>query len=97
MKNYSSLQQHPHQQDPIRRQSQVEEGLRSGDSIQLVVLIGQYELQLTVPRRTKVGELTSVVRAYDKLHEMHGPIGYEPCCLASFEGYEVLDYWLMEW
>lgn len=96
MKNYSSLQQSGQHQDALRKQSHHEEGGRTVDSIQLVVLIGQYELQLSLPRRTKVGELNSIVRAYDKLHETHGPMGFEPNCLASCEGYEVLDYWLLQ-
>lgn len=58
--------------------------------------MGEYELQLAIPRRTKVSELNSIVRAYDKLHEMHGPMGCKPCCLASEEGYEVMDYWLLQ-
>jgi hypothetical protein len=62
----------------------------------MTILVGEYELQLTIPRKTKVSELNTIVRAYDKLHETYGPMGCKPCCLASVEGYEVLDYWLLQ-
>jgi hypothetical protein len=54
MKNYMTAQPAILSQEPLRRQSHVEDTTRNLESISLVILIGAYELQLTVPRKTKV-------------------------------------------
>lgn len=62
--------------------------------IDIIIYIGEYKIELSLPKEVKVEELIRIVEGYEKVHKEYGPIGSAFLGLATIDGNEVIDYWL---
>jgi hypothetical protein len=90
MKSFGSS---PSMQTPLKRSLL---GYSSkNETIDISIMIGEYILPLTLPRRTKIFELNRLVKGYEKLHQLYGPLDSVFACLKSKKESEMKDYWLL--
>lgn len=70
--------------------------LKSTGNINLHISINSYKLVLNVPKETRVSEVLSMVRSYDKIHEQYGPENGYFIGLASYGKKPIVDYLLTQ-
>ena len=51
---------------------------------------------MSIPRETKVSTLLTIVKNYEKLHDVYAPIDSHFIGLASKDNNPVIDYWLTQ-
>lgn len=62
--------------------------------IELQIMIGDYNVVINVPKETKIGDVFTIIKSYEKIHKQYGPIDSEFIGLASLDGNYMVDYWL---
>ena len=69
---------------------------RTLDNIDFLVSIGDFKLQLSLPKNTTVAGLITIVRGYEALHQEYGPQGQQFIGLGALNFNPFLDYWLAQ-
>lgn len=69
---------------------------RPTDNIELQISIGEYKLVINIPKETRVTEVVSMVRSYEKIHQEYGPQHSFFLGLASADQNEIVDFWLTQ-
>jgi hypothetical protein len=51
---------------------------------------------MSIPRETRVSSLLTIVKNYEKIHDVYAPMGSYFIGLASKDNNPVIDYWLTQ-
>lgn len=77
-------------------QSKLTSKARTLDNINFLISIGDFKLNLSLPKNTTVAGLTTIVRGYEALHQDYGPQGQNFVGLGSVNCNPFVDYWLTQ-
>ena len=69
---------------------------KSNENIDIIIEIGDYKLQMYIPRETKVNDLVNMVKSYEQIHDAYAPMDGYFIGLASKDNNPVIDYWLSQ-